>query len=76
MQGAHDLGRTPSLVDTQVGDDVGGLEAAIAPASVSAAEGSVSEPHGSASCQRLMICVLRGASAEIVAEKPLPNCAV
>src|SRR5262249_14841015 len=29
MQGAHDLGRTPSLVDTQIGDDVGSLEAAV-----------------------------------------------
>ena len=31
MEGAHDLGRTPSLVDTQVGHKVGSLEAAVAP---------------------------------------------
>ena len=30
MQGAHDLGRTPSLVDAQVGHNVGSLEAAVA----------------------------------------------
>src|SRR4029078_11710725 len=27
VRSAHDLGRTPCLVDTQVGDDVGGVEA-------------------------------------------------
>src|SRR4249919_1886665 len=32
MQGAHDLAGAPSLVDAQIADDVGGLEAAIAPA--------------------------------------------
>ena len=31
MEGTHDLGRTPCLVDAQVADDVGGLEAAVAP---------------------------------------------
>ena len=29
MQGTHDLGRTPSLFDAQVGHNVGGLEAAV-----------------------------------------------
>ena len=29
MEGAHDLGGTPSLVDTQVGHNVGSLEAAV-----------------------------------------------
>ena len=72
MQGAHDLGRTPGLVDAQVGDKVRRLEAAIAtgrrrrrrPENSAGTEGSV------------MICVLRGASAAIVADKPLPNWAV
>ena len=27
VRGSHDLGRTPGLVDAQVGDDVGGVEA-------------------------------------------------
>src|SRR6202020_2767853 len=29
VQGAHDLGRAPRLIDAQVGDEVGGLHAAV-----------------------------------------------
>src|SRR4029077_5429442 len=43
MQGAHDLGRTPSLIDAQVGHNVGGLEASIATGERSSARRNVSE---------------------------------
>ena len=40
MVGSHDLGRTPSLVNTQVAHDVGDLEAAVSTGTVGATEGS------------------------------------
>ena len=44
MVGRHDLGRTPSLVNTQVAHDVGDLEAAVSTGTVVAAEGSDDRP--------------------------------
>ena len=84
MVGSHDLRRTPSLVNTQVAHYVGDLEAAVSTGSVGAPEGTDDLCHRTArqeGRQRAredspMICVLRGASAAIVAEKPLPNWAV
>ena len=40
MVGRHDLRRTPSLVNTQVAHDVGGLEAAVSTGTVVATEGN------------------------------------
>ena len=71
MQGAHDLGRTPSLVDAQVGHNVGGLEAAVFVAwdtCNSRYEGATE--NGTVPS---IIKVLRGASTAIVPDKPLPN---
>ena len=76
MVGRHDLGRTPSLVNTQVAHDVGDLEAAVSTGTVGATEGSSERTAGPPARRPPTSCVLRGASAAIVAEKPLPNCAV
>ena len=87
MQGTHDLGRTPGLVDAQIGDDVRRLEATIARRRVHTAATAAAYNHttlnrtsyrrcGYARVVKAVaftICVSRRISAEIVPEKPLPN---
>ena len=60
VQGAHDLGRAPSLVNTQVGDDVWNLPAAIATEAVdgvarrgeaAAANRAASRDHAGDGCE-------------------------
>ena len=46
MQGTHDLGRTPSLVDTQVGDDVRHLLTLLVPATVGSEQCSAKQTSG------------------------------
>ena len=74
MQRAHDLGRTPSLVDAEIADNVRCLEATIGTGEGRIARNApddVAVRTGSRS-----ICVMRRISAASVADKPLPNCAV
>ena len=96
MRRGHDLSAAPSLVETDIADEVTGLHAAVGTVAreLSAATanraGEAARRHraetGNAGLDTgyatnsapalLMICVVRRASVESVADKPLPSWAV